>query len=80
MTAELRQALKAAVDAAVRARLPEYDAACAGCGAPHFDPWSDEPHYTDGCRTCRDRRLRRASRARQAFSQPLTIFSDRGIR
>jgi hypothetical protein len=80
MTAEQRRYIKRAIDHSVRAHLPEYDAACAGCGAPHFDPWTDEPHYTDGCRTCTDRRNGRAKRLRQAFSKQLLIFSERGVR
>ncbi|MGH3029417.1 MAG: hypothetical protein ACRDNE_01365 [Gaiellaceae bacterium] len=80
MTAEQRRYIKRVIDHSVRARLPEYDAACAGCGAPHFDPWTEEPHYTDGCRTCTDRRLGGAKRVRQAFSKQLLIFSERGIR
>ena len=75
MTAELRQALRFAIDRAVRARIPTPKHACAGCGVELFDPWTDEPVYVSGCRTCSERRAGRAKRERQHSAQ-LAFITD----
>lgn len=61
MTAEMRLALKQAVDAAVRQREAHSHARthCAGCGVP-LD------RYLDDCRTCWNRRYNRERYRRAA--------------
>lgn len=64
MTGETREYLRSAIDEAVRASIDwSREARCAGCGVEHFDPFTEQPRFTDGCFTCRDRRYGRARRA-----------------
>lgn len=66
MTAELREAIRRAIDAHARATLPAPAEPCAGCGVESFAAWTGEPRYVDGCPTCRDRRIGRRARSRSA--------------
>jgi hypothetical protein len=64
MTAAVREQVRAARDRAVRAAIDwTAEPRCAGCGVEQSDPWTGEPRYVAGCRTCTDRRLRRSYRA-----------------
>ncbi len=73
MTDALRQRLRVAIDTAVRAGLPEPDVACRGCGVAISDPWTGDPVYVDGCKTCGERRWGRARRHRQHSTQLVLI-------
>lgn len=64
MTAATRQALREAIDLAVRARFDWLaEDRCRGCAVELSDPWSELPRYVDGCATCKERRYRRGVRA-----------------
>ena len=70
MTGELRETLRAAIDQATRQRIDwAAEERCSGCGVEQFDPWTKEPRYVAGCRTCSDRRLRRQYRAAAGGTQ-----------
>lgn len=76
LTADLRKRLRAAIDTEVRARLPEPQAACRGCGVETYDHWSGDPVYLTGCRTCSERRFGRLRRERQHDSQLVLLSQD----
>lgn len=64
MSAELRQALRLAIDRAVRARIDwQAEPRCSGCGGELFDE-DGQPEYIAGCRLCTDRRCKHRLRAR----------------
>ena len=70
MTAATREALRRAVDRAVRARIVwDAEARCAGCGVEQIDPWSGVYRYVTGCRTCAHRASKHRQRARREVPQ-----------
>jgi hypothetical protein len=74
MTTELRQLIRKARDAQVRAGVLGDDLPrCSGCGAELEDDFG-QPLYVLGCGTCDDRR---SARARRAAARPNQLSFER---